>query len=182
MKYVFTKHSLAFPKQTLVFKCLQYESFENAVGKGEIARNKQFLIFLQYFLPCMVPNFHFPTAFFLPFWRAFSHFHQICNCCLQMLWVWKRSKFVIWERVKLGVEFSKFKSEFTNHSVIPKNILASFQRSSEFSRYMYHTFRLVRPNGLPNQNFATFKSGKSWTITIIETNMLFYWSLFTLYF
>ena len=28
-----------FPKQALVFICLQCKSFENTVGKGEIARN-----------------------------------------------------------------------------------------------------------------------------------------------
>ena len=30
--------------------CLQYNSFENTVEKGEIARDEQFLIFPQYFL------------------------------------------------------------------------------------------------------------------------------------
>ena len=40
-----------FAKQALVFTCLQYKSFENIVGKGEIARNKQFLLFPQCFLP-----------------------------------------------------------------------------------------------------------------------------------
>ena len=46
------------PKQALVFTCLQYKSFENAVGKGEIAHNEQFLPFptmfsthLENFLP-----------------------------------------------------------------------------------------------------------------------------------
>ena len=34
--------------------------FENTVGKGEIARNEQFLLFPQ----C-----------FLPFWRTFCHFY-----------------------------------------------------------------------------------------------------------
>ena len=34
-----------FPKQALVFTCLQCNSFENTVGKGEIARNEQFLPF-----------------------------------------------------------------------------------------------------------------------------------------
>ena len=33
------------------FTCLQYKSFENTVGKGEIARNEQFLLFPQCFLP-----------------------------------------------------------------------------------------------------------------------------------
>ena len=46
-----------FPKQALVFMCLQYKSFENTAGKGEIARNEQFLLFsvfsiiLENFLP-----------------------------------------------------------------------------------------------------------------------------------
>ena len=34
-----------FPKQALVFKCLQYTSLEDTVGKGEIARNEQFFPF-----------------------------------------------------------------------------------------------------------------------------------------
>ena len=38
-------HYKPFPKQALVFMCLQYKSFENTVGKGEIARNEQFLLF-----------------------------------------------------------------------------------------------------------------------------------------
>ena len=48
-----------FPKQALVFTCLQYKSFEKAVGKGEIAHNEQFLLF--------------PKCF-LPFWRTFCRF------------------------------------------------------------------------------------------------------------
>ena len=28
----------AFPKQAVVYMCLQYKSFENTVGKGEIAQ------------------------------------------------------------------------------------------------------------------------------------------------
>ena len=51
-----------FPKQALVFTCLQSKSFENPVGKGEIARNEQFLLF---------PNR------FLPPWRTFCHFGRI---------------------------------------------------------------------------------------------------------
>ena len=65
--------------------CLQYKSFENTEGKGEIACNEQFLLFPQ----C-----------FLPIWRTFCHFHQIWNCHLQSLWVWKSLKFIVWERVK----------------------------------------------------------------------------------
>ena len=51
-----------FPKQALDFTCLSFKSFENTVRKGEIARNEQFLLFPQ----C-----------FLPIWRTFYHFHRI---------------------------------------------------------------------------------------------------------
>ena len=36
--------------QTRVFTCLQIKPSENTVGKGEIARNEQFLLFPQCFL------------------------------------------------------------------------------------------------------------------------------------
>ena len=55
------------------FYILQYKSFENTVGKAEIACNEQFLLF--------------PMCFQK-------------TCCLQTLSVWKGLKFVIWERVK----------------------------------------------------------------------------------
>ena len=73
-----------FPKQTLVFTCLLLQSFENTVRQGEIARNEQFLLFPQCFLPV---------------WRALCHFHQILNCCLQTLSVWKTLRFVVWAMV-----------------------------------------------------------------------------------
>ena len=53
---------LPFPKQALVFTCLQYKSFENTAGKEEIAHNKQFL--------------HLPQCF-LPVWRPSSSFLKI---------------------------------------------------------------------------------------------------------
>ena len=53
---------LTLNQQALVFTCMQYKFYENTVGKGEIARNEQFLLFQQCFLPIQ---------------RTFSHFHQI---------------------------------------------------------------------------------------------------------
>ena len=38
------------PKRAFVSTCLLYMPFENTVGKGEIARNEQFLLFPQCFL------------------------------------------------------------------------------------------------------------------------------------
>ena len=48
-----------FPKEALVFMCLQYKSFEIAVGKGEIARDEQFLLSPQCFLPFWRPLYLF---------------------------------------------------------------------------------------------------------------------------
>ena len=76
---------LTLSQTSLVFTCLQYKSFENTVGKGEIARNEQFLLFPQ----C-----------FLPFRATFCHFNQFNNCRLQSLPIKKSLKFVVWERVK----------------------------------------------------------------------------------
>ena len=82
---LFNKIVLPFPKQALVFTCLQYKSFENTLVKGEIAYNKQYLLFPQCFQPVS---------------RSFCHFHQIYNCRLQTLSVQKSLKFFVWERVK----------------------------------------------------------------------------------
>ena len=53
------------------------QAFWKHVGKGEIARNEQFLLFPQCFLPV---------------WIAFYLFRQIWNCCLQTLSVLKSLK------------------------------------------------------------------------------------------
>ena len=67
--------------------------FENTVGKVEIDRNEQFLLFPQ----C-----------FLPFWRNFPRFHQIQNCPLQTFSVWKSIKFVVWETGSISVSVNFF--------------------------------------------------------------------------
>ena len=67
------------------FTCLQFKSFENTVGKGEIARNEQFLLFPQCFLPVSI---------------TFCHFIRVYNCRIQTLSIWKSLKFVVLERVK----------------------------------------------------------------------------------
>ena len=66
----------------MVFTCLQYKSFENTVGKGEIAHNKKFLLF--------------PHCF-LPVWRTFCHFHQMLK--LSSANYINFLNYVIWERV-----------------------------------------------------------------------------------
>ena len=48
-------------------------------------------------------NFSFSHSVFLPVWRTSCYFHQIQDCRLQTISVWKSLKFVVWERVKLNV-------------------------------------------------------------------------------
>ena len=62
--------STNIPTQWRLLMPLGNKPFENTVGKGEIARKKQFLLFPQCFLPV---------------WITFFHFRQIWNCCLQTL-------------------------------------------------------------------------------------------------
>ena len=78
-----------FPNKPFVFTREQYKSLENTVGKGEIARNEQFLLFPQCFLPV---------------WRAVCYFHKIWNCRLGTVSVRKSLKFVVWERVNISAE------------------------------------------------------------------------------
>ena len=44
-------YSLTLSQTSLVFTCLQYKSFENTAGEGEIARNEQFLLSHNVFNP-----------------------------------------------------------------------------------------------------------------------------------
>ena len=75
---------LSFSQTSPGFYVSAVQVFRTHVGKGEIARNEQFLL-----VPKCV----------LPIWRTFFHFHQIRNCRLQTLSVWKSLKFVVWEGV-----------------------------------------------------------------------------------
>ena len=72
-------------KPGFYMSALKSSLYKKTAGKGEIALNEQFLLFPQ----C-----------FLPFWRTFHYFHEIQNCRLQGLWVLRRLKFVVWERIK----------------------------------------------------------------------------------
>ena len=78
---------LTLSQTSPVFSCLQYQSFENAMREGKIARNEQFL--------------HFQLCF-LAVLRTFGYFYQIWNCRLHTLSVWKSKKIVAWERVYRG--------------------------------------------------------------------------------
>ena len=69
-----------FPRQAFVFMCLQYKSFENTVGKGELARNEQVLLS--------------PQCFPL-FWRTFVQFPSKMKLFAASSLVWKSLKIVV---------------------------------------------------------------------------------------
>ena len=63
---------------------MQYKSFENTVGKGEIARNEQFLLFLQCFLPHFENFLPFPPNSKLSPANSFSL--EESKCCFYPFW------------------------------------------------------------------------------------------------
>ena len=88
-----------FPKQALVFMCLQYKSFKNTVEKGEIAQNEQFLLCHSVFYP-----FKELSAIFIKLKLSsvnsvsleeskICHFGKGEHCRLQMLSIWYYRKF-----------------------------------------------------------------------------------------
>ena len=79
------------------------QAFWKHCGKRRIARNEQFLLFLQCFLPV---------------YRTFCHYHPIWNCRLQTLSVWHSPRFVVWERVKNIVQ-KEGKAFEVNFSLCP---------------------------------------------------------------
>ena len=85
--------SLPFPIQALVFTCLQFKSFENFVGKGEIAHNEQVLLFPQCF----------------PSGELSAIFVKIKDCCLHTLSVWKPpfTRAIFIDRSKFCEQFLK---------------------------------------------------------------------------
>ena len=92
--------------------CLQYKYFENIVGKGEIARDEQFLLFPQCFLPIL---------------RTFCHFLKFGNCRLTILSVEKF--FVLWETFKVPVLLNCHMQGFNplpNDSVLALSKLKAF--------------------------------------------------------
>ena len=102
------------------------------MGKGEIARNEQFLLFL---------------LCFLSVWRTFCHFH-LWNCCLQTLSVKKRLKFVVWERVKALVSHASINEDvFSTGLIYRTHPQASPPPPSSFSYAFTANFHFVYDAG-----------------------------------
>ena len=77
-----TNQVLNLSQRSTCFFIYAEQVFWKHWGKGEIAGNEQFLLFPQ----C-----------FLTFRKTLCHFHQISNCRLLSLWVWKSLKFFVSE-------------------------------------------------------------------------------------
>ena len=73
--------ALTYSHTMTPFDATGKQAFRKHCGQRRIACNEQFLLFPQCFLPV---------------WITFCHFHQIWNCRLQSLSVWKSLKFVVW--------------------------------------------------------------------------------------
>ena len=86
-KHLFFRMLTDFPRQALVFMCLQYKSFENTAGKREISS------FLTVFSTCMESLLPFSINLY---------------CHLQTLSVWKSIKFVIWKLRNIKFPLSGF--------------------------------------------------------------------------
>ena len=80
------KSLLILSQTSQAFTCLQYKSFENTVGKGEIAGNEQSVL--------SQSAFHLLgelSDIFIKFKIVFSKLFRF----------WKSPKLVVWERVKV---------------------------------------------------------------------------------
>ena len=62
-------------------------------------------------------NFSFSPWCCLSVWRTFCHFHQLWNCCLQTISVWKSLTYVVWERVNL-LKSVKLSTIYTTQSPV----------------------------------------------------------------
>ena len=78
--------TLPFPKQALVFTCLHFKSFENTVGKGQIACSEQYLLYQQCFLPVWIHSLPFSSNSILSSANSFQFSKSL--------------KFFVWERAK----------------------------------------------------------------------------------
>ena len=112
----------------LNFTSLLYKSFENTVGKGEIAHNEQFLLF--------------PECF-LPIWKTLCHFHQNRNGGLQTLSVWKSLKFAVGERV---YPFTNKPWFFSGHNTFLYNN-KPIMRYSGHNTFLYNNKPIMRYRG-----------------------------------
>ena len=90
-------------------------TFENTMGKGEIAHNEQFPLF--------------PSVFYL-FVKTFCLFREIWNCRLQTRLVSKRLKFVVWEGLIYSGKVPIYVNEEAEETNSENNLKLSLQTLS----------------------------------------------------
>ena len=78
---IFSKLFIPFPKKALVLTYLQYKSFKNTVGKGEIGCNEQFLLFPTMFSTLLENYLPFSSNFKLSSLNS-SNLEKSTNCHL----------------------------------------------------------------------------------------------------
>ena len=90
----------------------------------------------------LTSNFSFFPQCFLPIWRTFFHFHQILNCHLLTLSIWRSRKFVVWDRVKMSsaicfsLDQSKILSSGNGLRSKPHDIKQSNQYTTSVSNFI----------------------------------------------
>ena len=112
-------------------------------------------------------NFSFSHSVIYPFRRTLCHFHQLQNCGLQNLSVWKSLKFVVWEKANI-VEMA-IDSLRVLCSLITKRCFGIEFRSLCNSNF-YHT---VAGNNLMQECFLTLTyPNKPWFSCVCSTSLL----------
>ena len=81
MKYRYETETNPFPNKPLILHVCS-KSFENTAGKGEIARNEQFLLF--------------PRVFY-PYGKLSAIFIKLEIVVCKLFQFWKSLEFVVWE-------------------------------------------------------------------------------------
>ena len=132
---------IPLPKKPLFLRICSISLLKTRWEKEKIARYEQFLLFPQCFQ-------HFQ--------RISRHFHQIQNCCLQTLSVWKSLKFFVRERVKGPFESISY---WLNCMVQPTRrcVNLKFTKSLRGNKMFLKMFRNAEPYCSISFSFSVFK-------------------------
>ena len=120
----------------------------------------------------VMSNSSFSPQCFLPVWITFFHFHQIWNCQLQTLSVWKSLKCAVWERVKWGKWSHTFK-EISGINALKMNYKVNLKAtiSHLFCLLIRHFSHLMR-HDLESPPWQNSVSQFSWFNSLPRNNIL----------
>ena len=121
-------------------------------------------------------NFSFSNSVFSPIWRTFYHFHQMWNCRLQSLSIWKSLNFVVWERVKHAHKICEKIYLFCYRLMLfiyPDAICKKTLKLHFWDGYLYRICAMMSFNSLPNdKSIDATKSNISQTIILVYSSKL----------